>query len=169
MVYAPHTLFSHQVTPHTYHNHQYSYIPLTNSWIPKLPKGDYRSQRVIKSKAMCIWEMRFHSHTYMHLKPFNFKRPLALIGIQGNENHKHRIQFSKIHNTRWRHEKEGREPDGGLSRGSCTLADPRGGLSLCEINWKGGTTLFYGYKEALSCTLETHSQGRNPHTLVTTA
>ena len=96
-VYALHTLFSHRVTPHTYHKHQYSYILLTNSWIPKLPKGDYRSQRVINLEA--TWEMWFHSHTYMHLKPFNFKRPLALIGVQGNENRKHRVQFSNIHNT----------------------------------------------------------------------
>ena len=92
----PHTLFSHQVTPHTYHKHQYSYILLTNSWIPKLPKGDYRSQRVINSEATRTWEMWFHSHTYMHLKPFNFKRPLALFGVQGNENRKHRVQFSKF-------------------------------------------------------------------------
>ena len=45
-----------------------------------------------------------------------------------------------------------------------------GGLSLREIKFeKRDTTLFYSYKEALSCTLETHSQGQNPHMLVTTA
>ena len=46
----------------------------------------------------------------------------------------------------------------------------QGGVSLfVKSNLKGGTTLFYSYKEALSCTLETHSQGWNPHMLVTTA
>ena len=47
---------------------------------------------------------------------------------------------------------------------------PNGGVSpFVKKNLKGGTNLFYSYKEALSCTLETHSQGRNPHMLVTTA
>ena len=46
---------------------------------------------------------------------------------------------------------------------------PNGGVSLfVKTNLKGDTTLFYSYKEALSCTLETHSQARNPHMLVTT-
>ena len=47
---------------------------------------------------------------------------------------------------------------------------PKGGsLSLWNQLWKGGTALFYSYKEAHSCTLETLSQGRSPHTLITTA
>ena len=59
----------------------------------------------------------------------------------------------------------------GAASGLVHARRPKGGVSLfVKSKCKGGTTLFYSYKEALSCALESYTRkGQNPETLVITA